>query len=48
MVVEWGPRGIRLGRHGSLRAGEGQAQGHTAELFISTGFLNGFSMGVRF
>ena len=42
MVSEGGPRGIRLGRRGPLRAGEGLAEGHMAELFIFTWFLKVF------
>ena len=41
MFFEGGPRGIQRGRHDPLRAGEGLAQGHTAESFISTRFLKG-------
>ena len=48
MVFEGAPRGIRLGRHGPHRAGEGLAQGHTAKSFIFTTFLMGFGVLVRF
>ena len=48
MVFEGAPRGIRLGRHGPLRAGGGVAQGHTAESFIFTMFYMGISIKVIF
>ena len=46
MVFEGGPRGIRLGRHGPLRAGGGLAQGRTAESSIFTRFYKGISIRV--
>ena len=48
MVFEGASRGIRLGRHGPLRAGEGLAQGHTAKSFIFTRIHKGISISVRF
>ena len=46
MVFEGGPRGIRLGRHGPLRAGEVLAQGHTVKSFIFTRIYKGISIRV--
>ena len=48
MVFEGGPRGIQGGRHDPLRAGEGLAQGRTAESFIFTRFLKGFGVLITF
>ena len=46
MVFEGAPRGIRLGRHDPLRAGEALAQGHTVKSFIFTRVYNGIPIRV--
>ena len=42
MVFEGGPRGIRLGSQGPLRAGEGLVQDLIVKTFILLGFIRGF------
>ena len=48
MVFEGGPLGIMRGHHDPLRAGDGLAQGHTAEMSISPLFYKAPSELVTF